>query len=147
MPRFYDTHHTLSNHSPIYRVSVSTANGKVDIEVSETIYEEIGSLQREFWRIERREARHTYHIEQMSDCDLPYSRLIKSPEQLLMERLETDEIRQALQKIPPLQLRRFLLRHLIDLPIKQIAQIEGCSERAIKYSLALARENLKELLS
>ena len=83
----------------------------------------------------------------MADKDLPRSRLTKSPEQLLIEQLESDDIWQAFHKIPPIQQRRFLLRHLDSIPIKQIAQIEGCSERAIKYSLALARKNLKELLS
>lgn len=147
MSRFYDTSTITCDCASTYRVSVSTPNGKAEVEVSESIHEEINSLQREFWRIERRESRHTYHIEQMADNDLPHSRLTKSPEQLLIEQLESDDIWQAFHKIPPIQQRRFLLRYLDNIPIKQIAQIEGCSERAIKYSLALARENLKELLS
>ena len=74
-------------------------------------------------------------------------RLVKSPEQLLIERLEAEELQRAIRSIPAVQQRRFLLRYAIDLPIKRIAQIEGCSERAVKYSLALARKNLKEILS
>lgn len=147
MSRFYNTSVEECGCAPSYRVSIATPNGKVDIAISEALYGEINSLQREFWRTERRESRHTLHIEQMKDYDLPHARLVKSPEQLLIERLEAEELQRAIRSIPAVQQRRFLLRYAIDLPIKRIAQIEGCSERAVKYSLALARKNLKEILS
>lgn len=147
MSRFYDTSVAECGCAPSYRVSIATPHGKVDISVSETLHEEINALQREFWRTERRESRHTLHIEQMNDCDLPHARLVKSPEQLLIERLEAEELQRAIRSIPAIQQRRFLLRYAIGLPIKRIAQIEGCSERAVKYSLALARRNLREILS
>lgn len=34
-----------------------------------------------------------------------------------------------------------------QLPVKEIARREGCSERAVKYSLAKARKRMRELLA
>lgn len=34
---------------------------------------------------------------------------------------------------------RFLLHHLKGMPVKSLARMEGCSDRAIRYNLAIAR--------
>ncbi len=38
------------------------------------------------------------------------------------------------------------MKHFHGLKIKDIAKVENCSERSIKYSLSLAKENLNEIL-
>lgn len=43
-----------------------------------------------------------------------------------------------------MQRRRFLLHHLEEVPVKVRARMEGYSDRAIKYSLVIARKNLRE---
>ncbi|WP_367620707.1 RNA polymerase sigma factor [Eggerthella sinensis] len=75
------------------------------------------------------------------------SSFARNPEQALVERLETGEIYRALRGLSDVQQRRFLMRHLEERSIKQIAQSEGCLERAVKYSLNHARKNLREMLS
>lgn len=63
-----------------------------------------------------------------------------------MRRLENEVLRRSLTMLPEAQRRRFLLHHLEGLPVKEVASLEGCSDRAVKYSLALARRNLREML-
>ena len=145
MSRFYGKRIVTDDEGLRYLVSI--AHSDTEIEVSEDVFEALDDMQREFWRIDRRESRHTCHIEMMGEYNLPQNCFPKNPEQLLIEQIEATEIQQALRLIPVIQQRRFLLRHLIGLPIKQIAQIEGCSDRAVKYSLSLARNNLRQILS
>lgn len=147
MTRFYGKRIDEDGSEPRYLVTIACNGVATEIEVAKIVYDALDEMQREHWRLERRESRHTRHIEMMTERDLPRTAYAKDPEQLLIEQVEATEIKTALRSIPILQQRRFLLRHLIGLTIKQIAEIEGCSDRAVKYSLVLARENLRNLLS
>lgn len=148
MGRFYDKRIDSDLPDAKYLISIIQAGGHcVEVEVPKHIYDELDDLQREYWRQEKRESRHTRHIEMMHEYDLPHESYSKDPEQLLIEQVESLEIQHALHCIPLVQQRRFLLRHLIGLSIKQIAWIEGCTERAVNYSLIRARNNLQEILS
>lgn len=148
MGRFYGKRIDPDHQDAKYLISIAQANGHcVEVEVSKRVFDALDDLQREFWRQEKMESRHTRHIEMMHEYDLPHEHYSKDPEQLLIEQIESLEIQHALHRIPLVQQRRFLLRHLIGLSIKQIAWIEGCTERAVNYSLLRARENLQEILS
>ena len=111
------------------------------------MFEEIEELQREFWRTERREARHSLSLASMDEAAFSESNPEKDPERVLVERLESEALLRAFQQIPAVQRRRFLLRHLVGMPTARIAEIEGCSDRAVRRSIGLARENLREILS
>lgn len=114
--------------------------------MSRNVYELIDDMQREHWRLERRESRHSWHIEDMRESDLPYGKHVAMPEQLAMQRMDDEALGRALAALPEVQRRRFLLHHLEGLPVKAVARMESCSDRAVKYSLALARKNLRETL-
>ena len=60
--------------------------------------------------------------------------------------IEVCLLNSALAEIPDKQRRRFILRHEHRMSLKEIARLEGCSERAVKYSIALAKKNLKDIL-
>lgn len=148
MARFY--HNRVIEDGSVSRYFASAyypTQGVVEVEVSEELHDALIDLQREFWRLDRRESRHTLHLEVMTENALPARKLSPDPASILVARVETDTICAALGRISPLQRRRFLMRYLLDLPIKQIACLEKCSDRAIKYSLALARKNLREILA
>lgn len=148
MARFYGKSVVGDGAQASFRLAIARPDGtRVEIEVSEALFEEVDELQREFWRIEKRESRHTSHIEMMAERELPHARCVKDPEQLLMEKLETERIREALLRIPAIQARRLLLHSVFDLSVRQIAEAEGCSMRAVKYSLARARRNLAKILA
>lgn len=65
----------------------------------------------------------------------------------LMRRCRTDELVAALSRLPKVQLRRLLMHAVVRLPVREIARREGCSERAVKYSLARARRRMRALLT
>lgn len=147
MTRFYGKGVSDDDTPSVFFITVTCNSRHIDVEVTEELFDELDDMQREYWRLERKEARHTKHIEMMSDSDLPHSRYTKDPEQLLIEQIEATEIRSALRQISDIQQKRFLLHHLIGLPIRCISEMDGCSERAVKYSLALARKKLRKILS
>lgn len=103
-------------------------------------------MRREAWRIERREARHTLSLDAMGP-----SAASTGPESdpgfALMKHCQADELVAALSRLPKVQLRRLLMHTVVRLPVREIARREGCSERAVKYSLARARRRMRALLT
>ncbi|WP_417230049.1 sigma factor-like helix-turn-helix DNA-binding protein [Thermophilibacter sp.] len=103
-------------------------------------------MRREAWRIERREARHTLGLDAMGP-----SAASTGPESdpgfALMKHCQADELVAVLSRLPKVQLRRLLMHTVVRLPAREIARREGCSERAVKYSLARARRRMRALLT
>lgn len=145
MGRFYEKRVLEDEDGTRYFVVISlSAREKVEVEVDREVSELLDELQREHWRIERSESRHTWHIEGMRESDLPHAKLVPTPEDLMMQKVQGAALRAALLELPEVQRRRFLLHHLEEVPVRVLARMEGCSDRAIKYSLAIARKNLRE---
>lgn len=116
----------------------------VSVAVEREVKEALDDLQREWWRIERREARHTLSLDAM----LPLIMVDASAgsESLLLEKHAAKQLASAVSMLSPVQARRLLMHELSLLPIREIAEREGCSERAVKYSLNKARKKLREIL-
>lgn len=146
MGRFYERRVVEDEGGAHYLITIARTGGVDEVEVSRDVYELIDDMQREHWRLERRESRHSWHIEDMREGDLPHEEHVVTPEQLAMRRVDDEALGRALMGLPEVQRRRFLLHHLEGLPVKTVARLEGCSDRAVKYSLALARKNLREAL-
>jgi len=87
------------------------------------------------------------HIEQFKLTDETlYNRAAnppKSVEDAVLYSLQDERLRLVIQSLPEIQQRRFVLYHEFGLTYKQIAKIEGCSFRAIKYSVDIATEKIK----
>lgn len=116
------------------------------VEVGAAVAVALEDMQRETWRIERREARHTLRLDEMGQFAAstgPES----DPGLALMRRCRTDELVAALSQLSAVQLRRLLMHAIARLPVREIARREGRSERAVKYSLARARERMRALLA
>lgn len=65
MARFYERGNVDEARGE-YRIVVRTPDGKrVEIDLPRRVFEEIEELQREFWRTERREARHSLSLASM----------------------------------------------------------------------------------
>lgn len=64
----------------------------------------------------------------------------------MLRKQEVDELCRALKMLSKKETRRLVLHAVEGVSVKCIAQIEGCSERAVKYSLAHARRKLRKLL-
>lgn len=103
-------------------------------------------MRREVWRTERRESRHTIRLELM-EGEVAIADKAPVPEEVLVRRCDSRALLLVLSALSPIQLRRLLMHAVAQLPVREIARREGCSERAVKYSLAKARKRVRELLS
>lgn len=126
-------------------ISVPGKKG-IRVEISTKIMDVLDDLQREWWRLERRESRHVLHLELMSESMLP-ANLTDTPERHIIRRYTAEVLREALSSLSSKQARRLLLHAVEGIPIKEIARREDCSERAIKYSIAQAKKKMRDLLS
>ena len=141
MGRFYECRSAKGGDGEHYLVTVAVNAYEVrEVEVPREVFELLEELQREHWRLERRESRHSWHIEDMRESDLPHIRHVATPEQLLLQHIDDSILRRVLIGLPEIQRRRFLLHHLWDLPIKAVARMEGCSDRAGEVQLSPCEE-------
>lgn len=68
------------------------------------------------------------------------------PEDAVIARAEREKIREALDKLPPVQRRRCILYFYHGLDEKEIAKAEGVTQQMVSKSLDQAMKNLKGLL-
>ena len=68
----------------------------------------------------------------------------KSVEEAVFQRVEVEALRQAIAKLPEKQRSRLVLYYFGDFTYEQIAEMEGCSKRAVKFSVDIALKNLKK---
>lgn len=59
-------------------------------------------------------------------------------------RIMYQELHKAIAKLPEIQRRRLLLYYFGGYTYEQIAQMEACTKRAVKFSVDAALENLRE---
>ena len=59
--------------------------------------------------------------------------------------MEVDKLHQAIAKLPEKQRRRLVLYYFGEFTYEQIAEMEGCTKRAVKFSVDIALKNLKEM--
>ena len=96
-------------------VSVTVAfpgGARVSVEVTDEVASALRDMQRETWRIERREARHTLSLDAM-DSFVPSAGPKSEPGVDLLSKCRRGELVAALAQLPAVQLRR-LLMHAVD---------------------------------
>jgi RNA polymerase sigma-70 factor (ECF subfamily) len=86
-----------------------------------------------------------YYLFSLND-EVNQSLIQESPERDL-DRAELEQkLEEAVQQLPPRQRSIFALRHFEGLPHRQIAQIAGCSEGAVRASYFHAVRKLQQAL-
>ena len=130
---------------PYYFVRfVDGAGEQKETQVSRPVYLEF----ERFIRQENSQARQSRrYIEQsdLTDQSL-YDRAQKKPksvEEAVIANLENEALKTAIAQLPKVQKRRFVLYHEFGLTYEQIAGMEGCTKRAVKFSVDLAVEKIK----
>ena len=103
-----------------------SGGGHVAVAVGRDVAEALDDLQREWWRIERLEARHTLSLDAMLPQVLadPSS----NPEEMLVRRYESKALACAVATLFPVQMRRLLMHDVALLPIREIAEGGGASK-------------------
>jgi RNA polymerase sigma-70 factor (ECF subfamily) len=134
----------------ITRYFVSFTDGQAvlrETEVSRPVYLEF----LRFVKIERNLRRwDERHLEQSDLTDETIYRralyLPKSVEDSAFDSLINKRLRLAIQELPEIQRRRFVLYHEFGLTYRQIAEMEGCSHVAVIQSVSKAQDFIKENL-
>jgi len=131
-----------------YYVSFRDGEGIIhEIEVSRPVYLEIrrfGQQERNFRCSDER------YKEQSALTDAKLNertlRPQKSVERIVQDNLQSRYLQQIISELPETQRRRLELYHEFGLTFQQIADMEGCSKRAVKFSLDLAEAKIKNNL-
>ena len=144
------SHYTLRTEvtDGITRYFVSFEDGQAiqrETEVSRPVYLEF----LRFVKIERSirhwDERHREHSE-LTDETL-HDRAInpqKGVEETVFDSLQNEMLRLAVQNLPEIQRRRFILYHEFGLTYEQIAKMEGCTKMPVKRSINRAEEQIRE---
>jgi RNA polymerase sigma-70 factor (ECF subfamily) len=143
----YMPHTVTQNGKTHYYVFFEDGEGNEhDIEVTYPVYLEF----LRFVKIERNLKRWTErHIEflELSDEEL-FSRARANPktvEEAILDKLFDEQFQQIIDELPEIQRRRFIRHYEMGLSFIQIAELEGCTPKAVEFSVKLAKKKVHEL--
>jgi RNA polymerase sigma factor (sigma-70 family) len=67
-------------------------------------------------------------------------------ETIVYKKYIKDEINKAVSELKEIQARRLIMYYIEEKTYEEIAQIEGCTKRAVKFSVDAAKKNLQNKL-
>ena len=67
-------------------------------------------------------------------------------EETVQQLMDAEALHRAIAQLPETQRRRLVLYYFGNFTYEQIAEMEGCTKRAVKFSVDIAIERLKEIL-
>jgi RNA polymerase sigma-70 factor (ECF subfamily) len=131
----------------ITRYYVSFIDGQAinrEIEGSRPVYLEFLRFIKHERNLRRWDERHIEQSE-LTDESL-YNRALRPPksvEETAFDSLRNEYLRLAIQQLPEIQRRRFVLYHEFGLTYEQIAEMEGCTHVAVIRSVDKAQNKIK----
>ena len=116
-----------------------------NIEIDKVLYDLFNRFELEDISYLNRVSRHIEHSE-LTESSLNDRVFYKeeSLEETVSRSMEYEQLHKAISKLPETQRRRLLLYFFGELTYEQIAELEGCTKRAVKFSIDLAIEKLKK---
>ena len=88
-----------------------------------------------------------YEQSELTEASL-YDRAVYRPatvEESALQSMEYAQLHRAISGLPEIQKRRLILYYFQGLTYEQIAEMEGCTKRAVKFSVDIAVEKLKKI--
>ncbi len=129
-----------------YYLSFNDGRGIMqNIEINKVLYDLFNRFELEDISYLNRVSRHIEHSE-LTESSLNDRAFYKeeSLEETVSRSMEYEQLHKAISKLPETQRRRLLLYFFGELTYEQIAELEGCTKRAVKFSIDLAIEKLKK---
>lgn len=119
-----------------------------NIEIDKVLYDLFNRFELEDISYLNRVSRHIEHSE-LTERSLNDRAFYKeeSLEETVSRSMEYEQLHKAISKLPETQKRRLLLYFFGELTYEQIAGFEGCTKRAVKFSIDLAIEKLKKIFN
>lgn len=115
------------------------------IEINFDIYSALFELNKIDRNLTRSDERNLEHSE-LTDETLSRRIFEKSKgiEEIILEKEMKTEFWKAIVELPDVQRKRLLLYYDYGFSLKEIAKMENCSIRAVKYSIDIAKKKLEE---
>ncbi|NBH86392.1 sigma-70 family RNA polymerase sigma factor [bacterium C-53] len=138
--------YTLTITEGHYYLSFKDGRGKQqNIEIDEMLYQTFDRFELEDISHLNRVSRHIEHSE-LTDETLNDRAFYKAGriEDIVSESIEYEQLHRAVSELPEVQRRRLKLYFFGELTYEQIAKLEGCTKRAVKFSVDIAVEKLKK---
>ncbi|MCI9083199.1 MAG: sigma-70 family RNA polymerase sigma factor [Lachnospiraceae bacterium] len=138
--------YTLTITEGRYYLSFKDGRGKQqNIEIDEVLYQTFDRFELEDISHLNRVSRHIEHSELTEETlnDRTFHKA-KQIEDIVSESIEYEQLHRAVSKLPKVQRRRLKLYFFGEMSYEQIAKLEGCTKRAVKFSVDIAVEKLKK---
>lgn len=138
--------YTLTITEGHYYLSFKDGRGnQQNIEIDEILYQTFDKFELEDISHLNRVSRHIEHFE-LTDETLNDRAFYKAEriEDIVSESIEYEQLHRAVSELPEVQRRRLKLYFFGELTYEQIAKLEGCTKRAVKFSVDIAVEKLKK---
>ena len=115
------------------------------VEISAAVYALFDSFELDDLSYLNEVDRH-YEQSELTEASL-YDRAVHRPatvEESALQSMEYAQLHRAISELPEIQKRRLILYYFQGLTYEQIAGMEGCTKRAVKFSVDIAVEKLKK---
>lgn len=115
------------------------------IEITKELYTEFNKFELADLSIMNEYDRHIEHLEQTEEA--LYHRATQKQiavETEVMQKITYEELKKEIDALPKIQKRRLKMYFFDNLKFREIAEIEGCSIRSIKYSVDIAVKKLSD---
>ena len=141
----YTLREEATEHGTRYFISFKDGQGGYhELEVSEQFFIEFRQMERKNRNLQQWDERHREFSEVWDETlNRRALRLPMSIEERMVEAERTELLRKAINELPEIQRRRFLLYYEYDLNYYKIAAMEHCNASAVQKSVAIARKKIK----
>ena len=128
-----------------YFISFKDSTGAFQsLDVSKELYFAFREFERKNRNLQQSDQRHKEFNEVYDETQNRRARYIpKSVEEIIIETKRSELLYKAINSLPEIQRRRFLLYHEYDLNYYQIGAMEHCTAQAVRRSVIIAREKVK----
>ncbi len=138
----------LNTNHPRYFLSFKDVNGTHHrMEIDSELFEALDQFELDDISFMNEVDRH---YEQSEQTEASLSRRATERQDTVEDQvqrlMEAEALHKAIAQLPETQRRRLVLYYFGNFTYKQIAEMEGCTKRAIKFSVDTAIEKLKEIL-
>ncbi|GAB5084032.1 hypothetical protein Osc2_08000 [Ruminococcus sp. 25CYCFAH16] len=143
--RTYWLREVVTENGTSYHISFRDGQGKIQkLCVPYDFYMAFRRLELDERKIENWDYRHREFNEvQDETLNRRALRLPKNVDELIIEEEQAELLYKAINTLPEIQKRRFLLYHEYEYTFYEIGKMEHCRPQAVRRSVILAREKIK----
>lgn len=139
--------HKIEDNKKRYFIEYSDEIDRCRIEVSLKEFREFNSFKSKNIKYKNIYDRYFEHSEQSEETIQKHMvKMVEGVEDIVYRNLMREEIEHALISLNEIQKRRFVMYYIDEMTYEEIAKVEGCTKRAIKFSVDASKKNLQKIL-